>query len=154
MRKNLLIIIPSIILLILSAIFITISIVVITNKKKGISIVKATEVVEEDNFEFTYEDVTYYCHNVKKDKKNNFIIEEGGFIKIKSPKHDIIGFNNGDKLNVLLEGNNERVILDEGKKSDSLYKYNISKVNFELYVFVIENVNTDDINIGYIRYWG
>ena len=110
MRKNLLIIIPSIILLILSAIFITISIVVITNKKKGISIVKATEVVEEDNFEFTYDNVTYYCHNVKKDKKNNFIIEEGGFIKIKSPKHDIIGFNNGDKLNVLLEGNNVLVV--------------------------------------------
>lgn len=153
MRKNLLIIIPSCILLIISAILITVSIVVITNKKKGISMVKATEVVDEERFEFTSDDVTYYCYKVKKDKKNNFIIEDGGFIKIKNPNHKIIGFNNANILNVSLEGNNEKVALDEPKKSDSLYKYNISNVNFELYILVIENLHNEDINIGYIRYW-
>lgn len=152
MRNKILVIIPAVILLIISAILITISIVVFTNKKKGTAIVKATEVKDEETFEFTKDDNTYYCYKVKKDDKDQFIIEVGGYIQIKNKDYEIIGFKNGDKLYTKLEGNNEIQPFD-GKKSDSLYKYNISKVNFELYVFTIENQGQEDINIGYIRYW-
>ena len=153
MRKVVLKIIPAIILLIVSVVFIIIAIVVFTEKKNSHSLIKATNITEiAGTVELEADGMKLYCESTKKDDKNNFIIKSNGSIRITPTSFTLIAIKKGDKLSVRLENGSDMVLLD-GKKDGSYYKYNIKDYKDNGYMFVIENQSQDEINIGYIKYW-
>ena len=153
MRKKILTFIPAAILLLISVVLIIIAIVTFSQRDKGVKLIKATTITEvASNNELEVEGMKLFCQSVSKDKKNNFVLKAGGSIRIKPTKFSIIAFKNADLLSTRFE-NGEEMILIEGKKSGSYYKFNIINDKDKGYTFVLENQSTDDINIGYIKYW-
>lgn len=153
MRKKILIFVPAIILLIISVVFIIIAIVTISEKEKGVKLLKATSISDiNGNTELDVDGMQIFCNSVKKDKKNNFIIKAGGSIRIKPTNFSIIAFKNADLLSTRFEYGNQMYLL-EGKKNNSYFKFNIIDDKDKGYIFIIENQSTEEINIGYIKYW-
>lgn len=153
MRKKILTFIPAAILLLISVVLIIIAIVTFSQRDKGVKLIKATNITEiAGTVELEVEGMKLFCQSVCKDKKNNFVLKAGGSIRIKPTKFSIIAFKNADLLSTRFE-NGEEMILIEGKKSGSYYKFNIINDKDKGYTFVLENQSTDDINIGYIKYW-
>ena len=150
MRKKVLTIIPLCVLFIISVVFITIAIVVFTNKNHA-TLVKANSLNTEfmsTQFVDEYEN-SYDCQMVAKDKNNNFIIKAGGKIVITPKNMKAIGFNG---LNIAFQiKTKDSIMLVDPIIDGKLTKY---KLNYDdISLIIIDNQYGENINIGYIKLW-
>ena len=148
MRKKVLTIIPILLLLVVIGVLASITVLVLTKKDKGLTMINASKIEAVDSGEFLQDDIKVSYSLIYKDKKNNFILKPNGRIVITNHKSISLSIKSGD-LVLVKNTNGENIYLPEPQKSGSYYSFSLTKE--ENYYIIIENLSTNEINIGYIK---
>ena len=148
MRKKVLTIIPILLLLVVIGVLASITVLILTKKDKGLTMINASKIEAVDSGEFLQDDIKVSYSLIYKDKKNNFIIKPNGKIVITNHKSISLSIKSGD-LVLVKNTNGENIYLPEPQKSGSYYSFSLTKE--ENYYIIIENLSTNEINIGYIK---
>jgi len=148
MRKKVLTIIPILLLLVVIGVLASITVLILTKKDKGLTMINASKIEAVDSGEFLQDDIKVSYSLIYKDKKNNFILKPNGKIVITNHKSISLSIKSGD-LVLVKNTNGENIYLPEPQKSGSYYSFSLTKE--ENYYIIIENLSTNEINIGYIK---
>lgn len=148
MRKKVLTIIPILLLLVVIGVLASITVLILTKKDKGLTMINASKIEAVDSGEFLQDDIKVSYSLIYKDKKNNFILKPNGKIVITNHKSISLSIKSGD-LVLVKNTNGENIFLPEPQKSGSYYSFSLTKE--ENYYIIIENLSTNEINIGYIK---
>ena len=148
MRKKVLTIIPILLLLVVIGVLASITVLILTKKDKGLTMINASKIEAVDSGEFLKDDIKVSYSLVYKDKKNNFILKPNGRIVITNHQSISLSIKSGD-LVLVKNTNGENIYLPEPQKSGSYYSFSLTKE--ENYYIIIENLSTNEINIGYIK---
>lgn len=148
MRKKVLTIIPILLLLVVIGVLASITVLVLTKKDKGLTMINASKIEAVDSGEFLQDDIKVSYSLIYKDKKNNFILKPNGRIVITNHQSISLSIKSGD-LVLVKNTNGENIYLPEPQKSGSYYSFSLTKE--ENYYIIIENLSTNEINIGYIK---
>lgn len=148
MRKKVLTIIPILLLLVVIGVLASITVLILTKKDKGLTMINASKIEAVDSGEFLQDDIKVSYSLVYKDKKNNFILKPNGRIVITNHQSISLSIKSGD-LVLVKNTNGENIYLPEPQKSGSYYSFSLTKE--ENYYIIIENLSTNEINIGYIK---
>lgn len=148
MRKKVLTIIPILLLLVVIGVLASITVLVLTKKDKGLTMINASKIEAVDSGEFLQDDIKVSYSLIYKDKKNNFILKPNGRIVITNHKSISLSIKSGD-LVLVKNTNGENIYLPEPQKSGSYYSFSLTKE--ENYYIIIENLSTNEINIGFIK---
>lgn len=148
MRKKVLTIIPILLLLVVIGVLASITVLILTKKDKGLTMINASKIEAVDSGEFLQDDIKVSYSLIYKDKKNNFIIKPNGKIVITNHKSISLSIKSGD-LVLVKNTNGENIYLPEPQKSGSYYSFSLTKE--ENYYIIIENLSTNEINIGFIK---
>lgn len=148
MRKKVLTIIPILLLLVVIGVLASITVLVLTKKDKGLTMINASKIEAVDSGEFLQDDIKVSYSLIYKDKKNNFILKPNGRIVITNHQSISLSIKSGD-LVLVKNTNGENIYLPEPQKSGSYYSFSLTKE--ENYYIIIENLSTNEINIGFIK---
>ena len=148
MRKKVLTIIPILLLLVVIGVLASITVLILTKKNKGLTMINASKIEAVDSGEFLQDDIKVSYSLVYKDKKNNFILKPNGRIVITNHQSISLSIKSGD-LVLVKNTNGENIYLPEPQKSGSYYSFSLTKE--ENYYIIIENLSTNEINIGFIK---
>ena len=148
MRKKVLTIIPILLLLVVIGVLASITVLILTKKDKGLTMINASKIEAVDSGEFLQDDIKVSYSLIYKDKKNNFILKPNGKIVITNHQSISLSIKSGD-LVLVKNTNGENILLPEPQKSGSYYSFSLTKE--ENYYIIIENLSTNEINIGYIK---
>lgn len=148
MRKKVLTIIPILLLLVVIGVLASITVLILTKKDKGLTMINASKIEAVDSGEFLQDDIKVSYSLIYKDKKNNFILKPNGKIVITNHQSISLSIKSGD-LVLVKNTNGENIFLPEPQKSGSYYSFSLTKE--ENYYIIIENLSTNEINIGYIK---
>ena len=148
MRKKVLTIIPILLLLVVIGVLASITVLILTKKDKGLTMINASKIEAVDSGEFLQDDIKVSYSLIYKDKKNNFILKPNGKIVITNHQSISLSIKSGD-LVLVKNTNGENIYLPEPQKSGSYYSFSLTKE--ENYYIIIENLSTNEINIGYIK---
>lgn len=148
MRKKVLTIIPILLLLVVIGVLASITVLILTKKDKGLTMINASKIEAVDSGEFLQDDIKVSYSLTYKDKKNNFILKPNGRIVITNHQSISLSIKSGD-LVLVKNTNGENIYLPEPQKSGSYYSFSLTKE--ENYYIIIENLSTNEINIGYIK---
>ena len=148
MRKKVLTIIPILLLLVVIGVLASITVLILTKKDKGLTMINASKIEAVDSGEFLQDDIKVSYSLIYKDKKNNFILKPNGRIVITNHQSISLSIKSGD-LVLVKNTNGENIYLPEPQKSGSYYSFSLTKE--ENYYIIIENLSTNEINIGYIK---
>lgn len=148
MRKKVLTIIPILLLLVVIGVLASITVLILTKKDKGLTMINASKIEAVDSGEFLQDDIKVSYSLIYKDKKNNFILKPNGKIVITNHKSISLSIKSGD-LVLVKNTNGENIYLPEPQKSGSYYSFSLTKE--ENYYIIIENLSTNEINIGFIK---
>lgn len=148
MRKKVLTIIPILLLLVVIGVLASITVLILTKKDKGLTMINASKIEAVDSGEFLQDDIKVSYSLIYKDKKNNFILKPNGKIVITNHKSISLSIKSGD-LVLVKNTNGENILLPEPQKSGSYYSFSLTKE--ENYYIIIENLSTNEINIGFIK---
>ena len=148
MRKKVLTIIPILLLLVVIGVLASITVLVLTKKDKGLTMINASKIEAVDSGEFLQDDIKVSYSLIYKDKKNNFILKPNGRIVITNHQSISLSIKSGD-LVLVKNTNGENIYLPEPQKSGSYYSFKLT--DEDNYYIVIENLSTNEINIGFIK---
>ena len=148
MRKKVLTIIPILLLLVVIGVLASITVLILTKKDKGLTMINASKIEAVDSGEFLQDDIKVSYSLIYKDKKNNFILKPNGKIVITNHKSISLSIKSGD-LVLVKNTNGENIYLPEPQKSGSYYSFKLT--DEDNYYIIIENLSTNEINIGYIK---
>ena len=148
MRKKVLTIIPILLLLVVIGVLASITVLILTKKNKGLTMINASKIEAVDSGEFLQDDIKVSYSLIYKDKKNNFILKPNGRIVITNHQSISLSIKSGD-LVLVKNTNGENIYLPEPQKSGSYYSFSLTKE--ENYYIIIENLSTNEINIGFIK---
>jgi len=148
MRKKVLTIIPILLLLVVIGVLASITVLILTKKDKGLTMINASKIEAVDSGEFLQDDIKVSYSLIYKDKKNNFILKPNGKIVITNHQSISLSIKSGD-LVLVKNTNGENIYLPEPQKSGSYYSFKLT--DEDNYYIVIENLSTNEINIGFIK---